>query len=243
MFFWNSLAFPVVQWVLATWSLVPPPFLKPARSSGSSPFTNYGALAWRSLSISLLGHEIRAILRQFWTFFGIAFLWDWNEDWPWNLPVATSNSFSWNIVLVLWTPRADMANTLCFPHHTPFCAHDLDSCLFMVCFPDQSWSVFLLASALAQNSSQPSAAGSHYAKTRAEQVLRVFLPSCSRSVMVSRSKDAKNFGIRQTWICIPVLPLTSLVYLGKSLSLSEPQFPSLNSGRIIKPTSLVSLRR
>ena len=41
--------------------------------------------------------------------------------------------------------------------------------------------------------------------------------------MVSRSKDAKNFGIRQTWICIPVLPLTSLVYLGKSLSLSEPQ--------------------
>ena len=145
-------------------------------------------------------------------------------------------------MLLLWTPRVEMANTACFPHHTPFYAHDLDSCLFMACFPAQSRSVFLLASILAPNSSQPSAPGSHYAKTRAEHVLKVFLPSCSRSVIVSRSKDSKNFGIRQTWIWIPVLPLTSLVYLGKLLSLSEPQFPSLNSGRIIKPTSLVSLR-
>ena len=26
----------------------------------------------------------------FWTFFGIALLWDWNEDWPFSSPVATT---------------------------------------------------------------------------------------------------------------------------------------------------------
>ena len=30
MFFWNSLAFLMIQWMLAIWSLVPLPFLKPA---------------------------------------------------------------------------------------------------------------------------------------------------------------------------------------------------------------------
>ena len=34
MFFWNSLAFSMIQWMLATWSLVPLPFLKPAWTSG-----------------------------------------------------------------------------------------------------------------------------------------------------------------------------------------------------------------
>ena len=32
MFFWNSLAFSMIQWILAIWSLVPLPFLKPAWS-------------------------------------------------------------------------------------------------------------------------------------------------------------------------------------------------------------------
>ena len=39
MFFWNSLAFSMIQWMLAIWSLVPLPFLKPAGTSGSSQFT------------------------------------------------------------------------------------------------------------------------------------------------------------------------------------------------------------
>ena len=39
MFFWNSLAFSMIQWMLAIWSLVPLPFLKPAWTSGSSRFT------------------------------------------------------------------------------------------------------------------------------------------------------------------------------------------------------------
>ena len=39
------------------------------------------SLAWRILSISLLGCKMSAIVRQF-EQFGIAFLWDWNENWP-----------------------------------------------------------------------------------------------------------------------------------------------------------------
>ena len=37
-FFWNSLCFPVIKWVLAIWSLVPLPFLNPACTSGISQF-------------------------------------------------------------------------------------------------------------------------------------------------------------------------------------------------------------
>ena len=39
VFFWNYLAFLMTQWILSIWSLVPLPFLKPAWTSGSSPFT------------------------------------------------------------------------------------------------------------------------------------------------------------------------------------------------------------
>ena len=35
-FFWNSLAFSMIQWMLTIWSLVPLPFLKPAWTSGNS---------------------------------------------------------------------------------------------------------------------------------------------------------------------------------------------------------------
>ena len=37
-FFWNSLAFSMIQRMLAIWSLVPLPFLKPVWTSGSSRF-------------------------------------------------------------------------------------------------------------------------------------------------------------------------------------------------------------
>ena len=58
MFFWNSLAFSVIQWMLAIWSLVPLPFLNLAWTSGSSHFTYYCSLAWRILSITLLACEM-----------------------------------------------------------------------------------------------------------------------------------------------------------------------------------------
>ena len=54
MFFWNSLAFSMIQQMLAIWSLVPLPFLKPAWTSGSSLFRYSWSLSWRILSITLL---------------------------------------------------------------------------------------------------------------------------------------------------------------------------------------------
>ena len=46
---------PTIQWTLAIWSLVPLPFLNPACVSGRSQFMYYWSLAWRILSITLLG--------------------------------------------------------------------------------------------------------------------------------------------------------------------------------------------
>ena len=68
--------------ILAVWSLVPLPFLKAAWTSGSSRFMYCWSLAWRILSITLISCEMSAIMQVVWIFFGIAFLWDWNENWP-----------------------------------------------------------------------------------------------------------------------------------------------------------------
>ena len=65
MFFWNSLAFSMIQRMLAVWPLVPLPFLKPAWISGSSQFTYCRSLAWRILSITLLACEKSAIVWYF----------------------------------------------------------------------------------------------------------------------------------------------------------------------------------
>ena len=82
MFFWNSLDFSTIQRMFAIWSLVPLPFLKPAWTSGSSQFMyclkpglenseHYFASVW---------DECNCVVA--WAFFGIAFLWDWNENGP-----------------------------------------------------------------------------------------------------------------------------------------------------------------
>ena len=47
--FWNSLAFSMIRWILAIWSLVPLPFLNPACTYGSSQFT----YSWVSNSLLL----------------------------------------------------------------------------------------------------------------------------------------------------------------------------------------------
>ena len=65
MFLWNSLTFSVIQWMLAIWSLVPLPFLKPAWTSGCSRFTYCWNLASRILSITLLACEMSASLLYF----------------------------------------------------------------------------------------------------------------------------------------------------------------------------------
>ena len=63
-------------------SLVPLPFLNPAWTSASSWFMYCWSLAWRNLSITLLASEMSANCAVVWAFFGIAFLWDWFENWP-----------------------------------------------------------------------------------------------------------------------------------------------------------------
>ena len=67
----------MIQRMLAVWSLVPLPFLKPAWISGSSRFTYCRSLASRILNITSMWDECNYVV--VWAFFGITFLWDWNE--------------------------------------------------------------------------------------------------------------------------------------------------------------------
>ena len=92
----------------------PLPFLNPAWTSGSSPFMYFWSLAWRILSITLLACEMSA------AFSGIAFLWDWNENWPfpvyghcrvfqicWHIDCSTFTASSfriWNSYTVIPSP-------------------------------------------------------------------------------------------------------------------------------------------
>ena len=70
----------VIQQMLAIWSLVPLPFLNPAWTSRSSRFTYCWSLTWTILNITNMWDECNCAV--VWVFFGIAFLWDWNENWP-----------------------------------------------------------------------------------------------------------------------------------------------------------------
>ena len=65
MFFWNSLAFSVIQQMLSVWSPVHLPFLNPAWTSESSWFMYSWRLAWSIWSITLLACEMSGIVRYF----------------------------------------------------------------------------------------------------------------------------------------------------------------------------------
>ena len=80
MFFWNSLAFSMIQRMLVIWSLVPMPFLNPAWTSGSSYTVEVCLGEFWALLCQCVWNEFKGVV--VWTFFGIAFLWDWNENWP-----------------------------------------------------------------------------------------------------------------------------------------------------------------
>ena len=74
----------MIQQMLAIWSLIPLPFLNPGWTSGSSRFTYCWSLAWNfDHYFTSMWDECNCAV--VWAFFGIAFLWDWNENWP--LPV------------------------------------------------------------------------------------------------------------------------------------------------------------
>ena len=109
MFFWNSLAFLMIQWMLAIWSLVPLSFLKPAWTSGSSQIMYCWSLSWRILSIPLLACEMSAIVWYFehslaLPFFGIGmksqscdYYWVFQIWWHIECSTFTASSFRiWN---------------------------------------------------------------------------------------------------------------------------------------------------
>ena len=110
MFFWNSLAFSMIQWMLAIWSLVPLPFLNPAWTSGISWLTNHWSLTWRILSIILLVCEMSVIVWYFehslaLTFFGIKMKTDlfqscghcWVFQICWHIECSTFTASSFRI--------------------------------------------------------------------------------------------------------------------------------------------------
>ena len=79
MFFWNFLALSMIQWMLAIWSLVPLPFLslniwkftaQVLLKPGLENFEHYFTSVWDECNCVVV-----------WAFFGITFLWDWNENW------------------------------------------------------------------------------------------------------------------------------------------------------------------
>ena len=76
MFFWNSLALSMIQWMFGIWSLVPLLLLNPAWTSGSLRFTYCWSLAFEHYFISMW-NECNCVV--VWTSFSIAFLWDWNK--------------------------------------------------------------------------------------------------------------------------------------------------------------------
>ena len=100
----------MIQRMLAIWSLVPLPFLKPAWTSGSSWFMYYWSLAWRILSITNVWDECNCVVVS--AFFGIAFLWDWSENWHFRIPVATAAREALGIALwnsLTWIPLLPLA--------------------------------------------------------------------------------------------------------------------------------------
>ena len=76
--FWDSLAFSMIQWILSIWSLVLQTSLYIWKFSihvvlklSLKDFEHYFASKWDACNC-MIG----------WTFIGIAFLLDWNENWP-----------------------------------------------------------------------------------------------------------------------------------------------------------------
>ena len=77
--FWNSLAFSVIQRMLAIWSLGPLTFLNPACSYGK-----FSVHVLLKPSLKESEYKLHSMWNEHsctvvWAFFGIAFLWDWNE--------------------------------------------------------------------------------------------------------------------------------------------------------------------
>ena len=77
VFFWNSLGFSMIQ-------QIPLPFLSPACIFGKSQFTYCLKPNLKNFEHNLISRWNECSCMVVWTFFGIAFLWDWNENWPFS---------------------------------------------------------------------------------------------------------------------------------------------------------------
>ena len=110
MLFWNSLAFSMIQWMLAIWFLVSLPFQNPAWISGISQLTYHWSLSWRILSITLLVCEMSAIVQYFehslaLPFFGIGMKTNlfqscghcWGFQFCWHIECSTFTASSFRI--------------------------------------------------------------------------------------------------------------------------------------------------
>ena len=100
----------MIHWIMAIWSLVPLPFLKPAWTSGSSRPTYCWSLAWRILSNSLLACQMSVIVQYFehslgLPFFGIGMKMDlfqscghcWVFQICWHIECSTITASSFRI--------------------------------------------------------------------------------------------------------------------------------------------------
>ena len=105
-YFLNSLPFFMIQQMLAIWSLVPLPFLKPAWTSGSSLFTYCWSLAWRILSITLLACEMSQLCGS------LSILWHClSLELEWKL------TFSSPVATAEFSEFADMLSATLSQHH------------------------------------------------------------------------------------------------------------------------------
>ena len=99
MFFSSYVAFSMIQWMFAIWSLIPLHFLNPARTSGSSRFTvetglenfeRYFAGVWNEWNCTAV-----------WIFFGIVLLWNchcWVFHIYWYIECSTLTASTFNIL-------------------------------------------------------------------------------------------------------------------------------------------------
>ena len=163
MFFWNTLAFSMIQLILAIWYLVPWPFLNP---SGSSQFMYCWNLAWKILRITLLACELSAIVQHFEHSLALLFFvsgmktdlfqscgncWVFQICWHNECSTLTASSFRiWNssaeissppialfIVILLYGPLAftlqDVQLVGELPHHCGYPGHQDLSCTVLLC--------------------------------------------------------------------------------------------------------------
>ena len=139
----------MIQRILAIWSLVPLPFLKPAWTSGRSQFTYCWSLAWRIFSITLLACEMSAIVWYFehsltLPFFEIEMKTDlfqscdhcWVFQICWHIELSTFTASSFRIrssstgipsppldLLVLMLPKAHLTLGE-WSHHCDYMGHE-----------------------------------------------------------------------------------------------------------------------